>query len=66
MNFHLENAVNDFRKFWNIIGAEGDINAAIDALEEQHNATGSDKDINSLFNKTARIIKKIPAFIRNA
>ena len=39
MDFHLESAEEDFRKFWNWIGAEGDLDAALAEWRVPHNAT---------------------------
>jgi len=39
MHFRLENAKEDFRKFWNWIGAEGDLDAALAEWDMKHNAS---------------------------
>lgn len=39
MDFNLENARQDFKKFWEGIGAEGDLNAALSEFETRHNAS---------------------------
>ncbi len=43
MDFQLENAESDLRRLWQLIGAEGDIDAAIAAMNTPHNATRKDK-----------------------
>ncbi len=40
MSFPLENAEENFRQFWQWIGAEGDIEAALSEWRTTHNATG--------------------------
>ena len=37
MDFHLENAKADFRKFWDFIGAEGNPQAALNEFEVSYN-----------------------------
>ena len=39
MSFSLENAKEDFRKFWNIIGAEGDLESALSEFDIAYNAS---------------------------
>lgn len=39
MIFNLETAEQDFRKFWDLIGAEGDFNAAMSEFNTLHNAS---------------------------
>jgi len=39
MNFSLENSHQHFKKFWNEISAEGDINAALDEFKINYNAS---------------------------
>jgi hypothetical protein len=39
MDFFLEDAKTDYREFWNRIGAEGDLEAAIAEFEIKYNAT---------------------------
>jgi hypothetical protein len=40
MEFRLEIAKDDFRQFWNRIGAEGDLDAALAEWDVSHNASG--------------------------
>lgn len=64
----LENARDDFKTFWNEIGAEGDLDAALKEFEIAHNAT----PVASLglfkrgLMKMNRIWKKLPTFISEA
>jgi hypothetical protein len=39
MAFNLENAQQDFQKFWTLIGAEGDIAAALSEFNNAYNAS---------------------------
>ena len=39
MTFSLENAKEDYRKFWEFIGAEGDLDAALSEFGVHHNAS---------------------------
>ncbi len=41
MEFRLENAKQDFQRFWDFIGAEGDIDAALSEFDTAHNASTS-------------------------
>ena len=75
MEFHIENAKNDFTRFWNFIGARGNIEAALLEFEKMYNATpqqGVNKRQERKFGylssakKLRRIIKKLPIFIKNA
>lgn len=66
MTFNLENLDADFKLFWDLVGAEGDFQNALAAFKSGHNATGSDNKDYTLWAKTIRVIKKLPAFIRNA
>jgi hypothetical protein len=43
MEFHLEHAERDFRRMWEFIGAEGDLQAAVAAMLQPHNATRKNK-----------------------
>lgn len=43
MEFHLENAERDFRRMWEFIGAEGDLEAAVADMLKPHNATKKNK-----------------------
>jgi len=37
MTFHLETAETDFRTFWELIGAEGDLDSALKEWQITHN-----------------------------
>jgi len=39
MDFSLENGKEDFRRFWSLIGAEGDLDAALAEWDVTHNST---------------------------
>lgn len=39
MSFRLETAAEDFRRFWDWIGAEGDLDAALAEWQVRHNAS---------------------------
>lgn len=39
MEFHLENAKEDFRRFWDWMGAEGDLESALAEWDLKHNAS---------------------------
>ena len=43
LDFSLENAQRDFRKFWETIRAEGDLEAALSEFEKKYNASGPGK-----------------------
>ncbi len=43
MDFRLEHAEADFRRFWALIGAEGDLEAAVAAMLTPHNSTRKNK-----------------------
>lgn len=69
MIFRLENARADFERFWNWIGAEGNLSKALNEWERTYNATASEKRSN-LFQrgtrKVVRILRKLPLFVRKA
>ena len=44
MDFRLEDAKEDFRKFWERIGAEGDLEAALAEWDVSHNASGQPEE----------------------
>ncbi len=67
MTFSLENGEQDFRKFWQFIGAEGNLEAAIREFNQRHNdAQDNQKKHNAPVQKVLRIIKKFPYFLKNA
>jgi hypothetical protein len=69
MTFALENATEDFTRFWELIGAEGDLQAALGEWETSHNASeawASQGPLLSFAYKCKRILSRLPAFIRYA
>lgn len=66
MTFDISNNTVDFKKFWELIEAQGNYEKAFAELNAVHNAHGSDKDLNSFWNKSLRIAKKLPSFLKNA
>jgi hypothetical protein len=72
MEFLLENAKQDFRKFCDVTGAKGDINAALSEFDICYNASeptdGKQKKplFIRIFRKLYRVIVKFPKFIKKA
>lgn len=65
MEFSLENAKEDFQRFWEEIGAKGDLAAALKEWEIPHNATKRKKPIVvRIYAKVLRILSGLPEFIR--
>lgn len=65
----LENIQEDFEKFWNFIGAEGDLDAALSEWKVSYNASQTDSSSNlikRLVNKLRRILYKLPDFIKSS
>lgn len=71
----LEHIDRDFTKFWNLIGAEGDIGAALAELGTHYNATpqapkSREKEREKLglrvLRKLSRLILKLPNYIKSA
>jgi len=65
----LKNAKEDFEHFWKVIGADGDLESALDEWSRKYNSTGSGAKVNRrtrIFRKIARLAKKLPTFIRKA
>lgn len=60
MNFILENARDDFRIFWDRIGAQGDIDAALGGWEKNYNKSKDNifKTINEAFRRLRRKFKR--------
>ena len=72
MTISLETIDEDFRTFWEYIGAEGDLEAACEELRIKHNATGQKPEkllwselAPKLLEKIARIMKHLPDFLKN-
>ncbi len=64
MDFRLEYAQEDFVRFWEWIGAEGDLDQALNEWNTRHNATSQVSPAGRLIRKTFRVIKNFPRFIR--
>jgi hypothetical protein len=69
----LENAKADFRKFWNFVGAAGDLDAALAVWDRQYNATSVCAEslaqtgpLASAARKLRRIVRTLPAYLRDA
>ncbi len=56
MEFHLESAREDFKIFWELIGAKGDIDAALSEFDVKYNVSKPKKSKNKSFLK--RIFRK--------
>lgn len=71
MSFSLENAQEDFRRFWSLIGAEGDLAAALKEWEITYNATRQTPLAEPPLpvrtaKKLRRIVTGLPTFLRQA
>ncbi len=74
MDFSLENAKQDFAKFWDFINAEGDLDAALSEFNILYNASKqltANKEKKSpvlvrILRKLQRVAQKLPAFIGSA
>jgi hypothetical protein len=75
ITINLENIEKDFREFWNIIDAQGEIGASLAEFKTKYNATNtitqpqkSKKEIllSKIAGKIRRLVIKFPAFVRNA
>jgi len=73
MRFSMENADTDFRAFWTLIGAEGNLQAALAEWDQQHNA--SPESLNAApkkysasraASKVKRIIRTLPDYLKDA
>lgn len=68
MEFRLENAKQDFRGFWEMIGAEGDFDAAVAEFAILHNASGQEKRLSpltALLRKLRRVVINLPNYLRH-
>jgi hypothetical protein len=70
MNFALENAIEDFKTFWQLIGAEGDLDAAIQEWEVPYNASSRHQELipswpERLSRKAMRAARELPTFLKN-
>ena len=67
MTFRLDNAEEDLKTFWELIDGKGDYSAAQQAFADAANTSAQSTKIQEApFGKVVRIIKKFPAFLRNA
>lgn len=72
MEFRLESAEEDFREFWNRIGAEGELSVALEEWGRKHNASPEEEKIEPpplpirAVKKAVRVAQKIPSFLRKA
>lgn len=69
MEFWLESAEEDFRKFWKRIGAEGDLSASLQEWKRKYNALDREGDETlpiRTAKKAVRIARKLPGFLRRA
>jgi hypothetical protein len=73
MEFRIESAAEDFPLFWEMIGAEGDMNAAIAEFGIRYNASHPGKNRGNqqvmkptgLLRKLKRIVANLPNYIRH-
>lgn len=74
MEFRLESAEDNFREFWNRIGAEGDLSAALQEWGQKYNASDLEEDPEAepsplpirVAKKAVRVMQKFPRFVRTA
>jgi len=74
IGFDLENARQDFKRFWDFVGAEGDIDAALLEFSTYYNASKPPPNNNKktlplpmrVLRKMGRLIVKLPDFVENA
>ena len=76
MNFSLENAKHDFKVFWELIGAEGDLNAALAEFDIPYNSSASLAEADRkywsapiairILRKLRRLLVKFPEYVKNA
>lgn len=74
MIFRLEDANQDFRQFWSIIEAEGDLPSALMEFSRHYNRSKSDEESNSrsfinfsiILRKIFRLLRNLPNYIKNA
>lgn len=66
MHFRLENAQEDFRVFWDWIGATGDLSSALAEWNKTYNQTTQGSLWRAAGHKTIRILRGLPRFMRQA
>lgn len=62
----LEHVKRDFRRFWEMIGAEGDLDAALEGLSSPARPEGRDDRVRAAVRKLKRLAVKFPDYVRNA
>lgn len=68
MVFRLENAEDDFRRFWEWIGAEGDIDKALAEWSIAYNVTSDGnrkRRLRRMAGKLVRVIRNLPDFLKD-
>lgn len=73
MRFSMENADTDFRAFWTLIGAEGNLQAALAEWDQQYNASPESLNVepkkysaSRAASKFKRIIRTLPDYLKDA
>jgi hypothetical protein len=72
MEIHLETIDQDFRKFWELINAKGDLNAALEELKMNYNTRTMPQNnqrmniVHRAVLKLKRLLVKLPGFIKDA
>lgn len=66
MKFSLENAKQDFRRFWELIGAEGNLDAALDTWDTEYNRSVKRLSISMATGTMVDWIRELPARARSA
>ncbi|ASC70339.1 hypothetical protein XM38_012770 [Halomicronema hongdechloris C2206] len=71
MTFHLEQAQQDFERFWQMVGATGDLPAALQTWDTTYNAAATQRRYYThpalrYGHKALRILRKLPSFVSNA
>jgi len=68
MTINIENTQKEFPEFWKLIGAEGNLNAAMAEFDKRHNASKKrilPRGISRILKKIQRIIFKFPNYLKN-
>ncbi len=72
MEINLENIDQDFTAFWNFIGAEGELDAALAEFNNRYHAAKIPQSnrknniIARILLKIKRLVIKLPRFVRDA
>ncbi len=67
MTINIEDIKTEFPKFWELIGAEGDLDAAIVEFDKMHNSSKKrilPEGISKVLKKLQRIIVKFPNYLK--